>query len=228
MSARYGAIAALADVNLDVPDGAVVSLLGANGAGKTSLMRAITQDARLKVQGNIRFAGRDITGMPTEETVRCGIALVPEGRKLFPELTVDENLAMGAYLRRDKAGVAGDLAMLRTLFPRLAERQRQLAATLSGGEQQMVAIGRGLMSRPKLLLLDEPSLGLSPVLVEETMALIRRINAHGVTILLVEQNARQALSVSTHAYLLEKGRIVVSGAAADLARDPKVFNAYFG
>ena len=228
LSARYGAITALTDVSLTVPDGAVVALLGANGAGKTSLMRAITGDERLSLEGSIRLQGAEMLASTTEKIVRAGIALVPEGRKLFPELTVDENLTMGAYLRRDKAAVAEDLLMVKTLFPRLRERQRQLAASLSGGEQQMVAIGRGLMSRPRLLLLDEPSLGLAPVLVEEIMALIRKINAQGVTVLLVEQNARQALTVSTHAYVLEKGRVVGAGSAAELARDPKVFEAYFG
>ena len=228
LSASYGAIAALTDVDLSVPEGAVVALLGANGAGKTPLMRAITGDARLKSTGSIRFQGNEMLGSRTEATVRAGIALVPEGRKLFPELSVNENLAMGAYLRRDKAGIAEDLQTVRALFPRLSERGTQLAATLSGGEQQMVAIGRGLMSRPKLLLLDEPSLGLAPVLVEEIIAMIGRIAARGVTILLVEQNARQALTVSTHAHVLEKGRIVASGLAADIASDPKVFNAYFG
>ncbi|MEI6722728.1 MAG: ABC transporter ATP-binding protein, partial [Betaproteobacteria bacterium] len=213
---------------LSVPEGAVVALLGANGAGKTTLMRAITGDARLKSTGSIRFQGNEMLGSRTEGTVRAGIALVPEGRKLFPELSVNENLAMGAYLRRDKAGIAEDLQTVRALFPRLSERGTQLAATLSGGEQQMVAIGRGLMSRPKLLLLDEPSLGLAPVLVEEIIAMIGRIAARGVTILLVEQNARQALTVSTHAHVIEKGRIVASGLAADIASDPKVFNAYFG
>jgi len=228
LSASYGAIAALTGVNLSVPEGAVVALLGANGAGKTTLMRAITGDARLKSTGSIRFQGNEMLGSRTEATVRAGIALVPEGRKLFPELSVNENLAMGAYLRRDKAGIAEDLQTVRALFPRLSERGTQLAATLSGGEQQMVAIGRGLMSRPKLLLLDEPSLGLAPVLVEEIIAMIGRIAARGVTILLVEQNARQALTVSTHAHVIEKGRIVASGLAADIASDPKVFNAYFG
>ncbi len=228
LSASYGAIAALSGVDLSVPEGAVVALLGANGAGKTTLMRAITGDLRLKTSGSISFRGAELLGSRTESTVRAGIALVPEGRKLFPELTVDENLAMGAYLRRDKAGIAEDYDAVRTLFPRLSERGSQLAATLSGGEQQMVAIGRGLMSRPKLLLLDEPSLGLSPVLVEEIIAMIARINERGVTILLVEQNARQALSVSTHAHVLEKGRVVASGPAGEIARDPKVFDAYFG
>ena len=228
LSASYGAIAALSGVDLSVPEGAVVALLGANGAGKTTLMRAITGDARLKTTGSIRFRETEIIGSRTEATVRAGIALVPEGRKLFPELTVDENVAMGAYLRRDKAGIVEDLDTVRVLFPRLSERGGQLAATLSGGEQQMVAIGRGLMSRPKLLLLDEPSLGLAPVLVEEIIAMIGRIAARGVTILLVEQNARQALTVSTHAHVLEKGRIVASGLAAEIASDPKVFDAYFG
>lgn len=228
LSASYGAIAALTEVDLSVPAGAVVALLGANGAGKTTLMRAITGDARLKTTGSIRFRDAEMLGNRTETTVRAGIALVPEGRKLFAELTVDENLAMGAYLRRDKAGIAQDLETVRVLFPRLSERGGQLAATLSGGEQQMVAIGRGLMSRPKLLLLDEPSLGLAPVLVEEIIAMIGRIAARGVTIVLVEQNARQALTVSTHAHVLEKGRIVASGLASEIASDPKVFDAYFG
>ena len=228
VSARYGAIAALNGIDLNVPDGAIVSLLGANGAGKTTLLEAIMGGEGMALGGSIRFDGRELIGRSTEDIVASGIALVPEGRQLFPELTVEENLRMGAYLRRDTAGIAQDLAMVRELFPRLAERRRQIAATLSGGEQQMVAIGRGLMSGPKLLLLDEPSLGLSPVLISDMMTHIRRINERGVTVLLVEQNASQALRISTVGYVIEKGHVVLSGNPASLADNEHVVSAYLG
>jgi branched-chain amino acid transport system ATP-binding protein len=180
------------------------------------------------VTGSVVFGGQDITNAPTERIVKSGMVLVPEGRQLFGDLTVDENLWMGAYLRDNKAEIVEDLEKVRQLFPRLAERRRQLAGSLSGGEQQMLAIGRGYMSRPKIMLLDEPSLGLAPVLVVQIMQLITDINRRGVTILLVEQNARQALRISRFAYVIEKGRVVTSGPAADLVKDRHVVSAYLG
>lgn len=228
LRARYGGIEALSGIDLRVAEGEIVTLLGANGAGKSTLLGAMTSSVPAVVTGSIRFQGRELLNSSTESIVRAGIALSPEGRQLFGELTVEENLRMGAYLRRDRAGMASDLDSVCTLFPKLRERRRQIAATLSGGEQQMVAIGRALMSRPRLLLLDEPSLGIAPLLVREIMQLIRKINETGVSVLLVEQNARQALSVSDRAYLIEKGRIVGSGAAKDLLHDPQVVAAYLG
>jgi branched-chain amino acid transport system ATP-binding protein len=224
--AQYGGIKALAGVDLRVGEGEIVCLLGANGAGKSTLMGALTASVPARVTGSIRFQGRELLGSSTEATVRAGIALVPEGRQLFGELTVRENLMMGAYLRRDQT--RSDLDTIYELFPRLLERREQISATLSGGEQQMVAIGRALMSRPRLLLLDEPSLGLAPLLVKEIMSLVRRINTGGVSVLLVEQNARQALRVSDRGYLLEKGRIVGAGSAGDLLNDPQIVAAYLG
>ena len=228
VTASYGSIAALNGVELTVPDGAIVSLLGANGAGKTTLLEAIMGGVGMTLSGSISFEGKELVGLSTEEVVAAGIALVPEGRQLFPELTVEENLMMGAYLRRDRAGIARDVALVHELFPRLAERRKQIAATLSGGEQQMVAIGRGLMSSPRLLLLDEPSLGLAPVLITDMMNLIREINGQGVTVLLVEQNARQALRISTEGYVIEKGHVVLSGNAQSLANNKHVVSAYLG
>lgn len=225
---RYGAVPALSDLRLQVENRSVVAILGGNGAGKTTLLGAIIGDVIGKATGSIRFDGKEILGRPTEELVARGIALVPEGRQLFGELDVRENLQLGAYLRRDRAGIQSDLDRVLTLFPRLAQRSGQTAATLSGGEQQMVAIARALMSRPRLLLLDEPSLGLSPVLVTEIMRLIGEINASGVTILLVEQNARQALRRASHAYVLEKGRVAMEGPAEYLAKDKAVTAAYLG
>jgi branched-chain amino acid transport system ATP-binding protein len=228
LQAAYGGIQALSSVDLTVGEGEVVCLLGANGAGKSTLLGALTASVPATVSGSIRFMGTELAGAGTDEIVRAGIALVPEGRQLFGELTVLENLRMGAYLRRDRDGVAADLERVQALFPRLRERSRQLAATLSGGEQQMVAIGRALMCRPRLLLLDEPSLGLAPLLVREIMQLVRRINESGVSVLLVEQNARQALRISRRAYLLEKGRIVGSGEAAGMLGDARIVSAYLG
>lgn len=226
--AHYGGIEALAGVDLTVGSGEIVCLLGSNGAGKSTLLGALTSSVPAEIMGSMRFEGRDLRGLDTDVIVRAGIALVPEGRQLFGELTVAENLRMGAYLRRDRAGVLSDLKSVHDMFPRLKERGKQIAATLSGGEQQMVAIGRALMSRPKLLLLDEPSLGLAPLLVREIMQLVRKINSAGVSVLLVEQNARQALQISNRAYLLEKGRIVGSGMAIDLLNDPQIVAAYLG
>jgi branched-chain amino acid transport system ATP-binding protein len=192
LSVSYGAVSAISDLSLAVPEGAVVVILGSNGAGKSTLLGSIMGALDARISGSIRFQGRDTLGRPAEQLVAEGIALVPEGRQLFAELTVRENLQIGAYVRRDADGIRSDMARVLDMFPRLRERERQPAGTLSGGEQQMVAIGRALMSRPKLLLLDEPSLGLSPLMVSEIMRLIRQINAAGVTILIVEQNAQQA------------------------------------
>ena len=227
VSAHYGPLQALDSVSAIIPRGAIVSLLGANGAGKSTLLKALMGIVP-RVSGSIRLDGMEIVGAPTERIVEAGMVLVPEGRQLFGDLTVDENLKMGAYLRKDKTAVIEDLEMVRSLFPRLAERRKQLAGTLSGGEQQMLAIGRGCMARPKIMLLDEPSLGLAPVLVLEIMQLVRGIHKRGVTILLVEQNARQALRISDFAYVIERGRMVVSGAADELAQDRHVVAAYLG
>ncbi|HAL37105.1 MAG TPA: ABC transporter ATP-binding protein [Polaromonas sp.] len=228
LSSRYDAITALSTVDLSIQRGQIVSLLGANGAGKSTLLGAITASISAEVSGSIRFEGQEIVGKRTEQIVASGIALVPEGRQLFGQLTVEENVRMGAYLQHDKRNMVGDLHLVYQLFPQLVERRKQLAATLSGGEQQMVAIGRALMSRPKLLLMDEPSLGLAPLMVSAIIRLIQQINQHGVTVLLVEQNARQALKISTRAYVLEKGRMVMSGDASELASDPHVVSAYLG
>lgn len=226
LHARYGAIRALESISLAVPVGAIVSLLGANGAGKTTLLAAI-MGLISDIDGAIVFDGRDITGYPTDDVVRAGIALAPEGRQVFADLCVEDNLRMGAYLRRDR-DIDADFTEIYGLFPRLRERRRQSAGTLSGGEQQMVALGRAMMSRPKLLLLDEPSLGLAPRLVTEMMRLIREINRRGVTILLVEQNARQALRISTTGHVIEKGRLRMSGPAKELIDDPHVVSTYLG
>jgi branched-chain amino acid transport system ATP-binding protein len=228
LSVRYGAIGAVTNLSLDVPPGSVVTILGANGAGKSTLLGAIMGALEAECQGAIRFEDRNILGSPAETLVAEGIALVPEGRQLFAELTVHENLRMGAYLRRDTQEISDDMVNVLAMFPRLAERRDQLAGTLSGGEQQMVAIGRALMSRPKLLLLDEPSLGLAPLIVREIMQLIARINQAGVTVVLVEQNALQALRIADHAYVLEKGHVVLSGRANQLAKDTSITAAYLG
>lgn len=228
LSARYDGITALSEVDLSIQRGQVVSLLGANGAGKSTLLGAITSSNSADVSGSIRFEGKEIIGKRTEQIVATGIALVPEGRQLFGQLTVEENIRMGAYLQSNKKTMAGDLESVYELFPQLVERRKQVAATLSGGEQQMVAIGRALMSHPKLLLMDEPSLGLAPLMVGVIIRLIQKINQNGVTVLLVEQNARQALKISHRAYVLEKGRMSMSGDAKELASDPHVVSAYLG
>jgi branched-chain amino acid transport system ATP-binding protein len=228
LSARYGAIQALSGIDVDVEHGEIVCLLGSNGAGKSTLMGAITASIAAGLEGHLGFCGKELLGQSTDSIVKSGIALVPEGRQIFADLTVVDNLRMGAYLRRGKAAVGRDLDGVFEMFPRLRERRRQVCGTLSGGEQQMVAIGRGLMSRPKLLLLDEPSLGLAPLLVKEIMGLIRRINQEGVTVLLVEQNARQALQIAQRGYVLQKGTIVRSGSSRDLLNDPHVVGAYLG
>ena len=228
LSAKYGPIAALADVTLSVERGQIVSLLGSNGAGKSTLLGCITNSVPCRMSGSIKFEGAEILGLSTEAIIARGLVLVPEGRQLFPELTVEENLRMGAYGFDRGRKWRSDLQFVYNLFPQLVERRRQAAATLSGGEQQMVAIGRALMARPRIVLLDEPSLGLAPMLVKEIFNLIHEINRRAVTVLLVEQNARQALRIANWSYVLEKGRVTLSGQAERLMEDPQVVEAYLG
>jgi branched-chain amino acid transport system ATP-binding protein len=228
LSAKYGSIAAIADVTLSVERGQIVSLLGSNGAGKSTLLGCITNSVPCRMSGSIKFEGAEILGLSTQTIIARGIVLTPEGRQLFPELTVEENLRMGAYGFDRGRKWRSDLKFVYNLFPQLAERRRQAAATLSGGEQQMVAIGRALMARPRIVLLDEPSLGLAPMLVKEIFDLIREINRRAVTVLLVEQNARQALRIANWSYVLEKGRVTLSGQAERLMEDPQVVEAYLG
>ncbi len=227
VSLLYGRIQALHGISLTVNEGEVVALIGANGAGKTTTMRAIS-GLRPVAAGRIRFAGEDITKLRADLRVVRGISLSPEGRGVFPGMTVVENLEMGAYTRRDRAGIASDMENVFELFPRLLERRKQAGGTLSGGEQQMLAVGRALMSRPKLLLLDEPSMGLAPMMIQAIFNIIVEINKQGTTILLVEQNAQQALARAHRAYVLETGRIVKSGTGAELLHDPSVKEAYLG
>jgi len=223
----YGGIQAVRSITFHVNEGEMVALIGANGAGKTSTLKAISRviDA---AGGDVHFCGEKITRIAPHDMITKGIALVPEGRGVFPRLTVAENLAMGAYLRDDKAEIATDLAKIYAYFPRLKERETQLAGTLSGGEQQMLAIGRALMSRPKLLLLDEPSMGLAPIMVQKIFEVIRAVAAEGMTVLLIEQNAKLALESSQRAYVMESGTITLNGEAAKLLNDPKVRAAYLG
>jgi branched-chain amino acid transport system ATP-binding protein len=223
----YGEAAAVNDVSLRVERGQLVALIGANGAGKTTLLRAISGLLPI-AGGRIVFDGADITGAPAGAILARGLAHCPEGRRVFSDLTVAENLAMGAYLRTDRAGVADDLGRVYEQFPRLAERRRQMAGTLSGGEQQMLALGRALMSRPKLIMFDEPSLGLAPSVVERTFAIIRDIRAAGATVLMVEQNAYAVLEMCDHAYLMETGSVVLEGSGRELIDHPHVRSAYLG
>jgi branched-chain amino acid transport system ATP-binding protein len=227
LQVAYGGIRAVKGISLEVNPGELVCLIGANGAGKTTTLRAITGMLH-PAAGRIVYDGADIGGTKTHEIARRGLALVPEGRGVFAQLTIEENLAMGAYARRDRKAVAADVERAYALFPRLKERRRQTAGTLSGGEQQMLAIARALMSRPKLLLLDEPSMGLAPLMVERIFEVIRAISAEGVTLLLVEQNARLALEVSDRAYVLESGLVTLSGVSASLLTDPRIRQAYLG
>ena len=227
LQVSYGAIKAVDGVSFGVPRGRIVTLLGANGSGKTTTLRAITGLAA-PLGGRIVFEGRELKGLPTHEIIRAGIALVPEGRRIFANLTVYENLLLGAYFRRDQTALTRDLDMLYDTFPRLAERRTQAAGTLSGGEQQMLAVGRALMSRPRLLLLDEPSLGLAPLLVKEVFHLIALLNQRGVTILLVEQNAAAALTIAHHGYVLSTGRVALEGSGAELLANPQLQHAYLG
>ena len=227
LEVAYGGIRALRGVSLEVHRGEIITLIGANGAGKSTLLRAISGLLRPR-GGEVRFLGQVITGMPAHAIVGLGMMHVPEGRHIFPDLTVRENLELGAYLRADAPAIATDIAAMYDRFPQLGARRKQPAGTLSGGEQQMLAIARALMGRPRLLMLDEPSMGLSPRLVSEVFALIRQINAEGMTILLVEQNAHMALSIAQRGYVLETGRMLLSGPAAELAQTAQVREAYLG
>jgi branched-chain amino acid transport system ATP-binding protein len=228
LSARYGKHQALSGIDLDVREGEIVVILGANGAGKSTLLKAIAGLVPARPGARVALQGRDLLALPPHQIVEAGIALVPEGRGIFPELTVRENLALGAYARRARAAEAENLARVRRLFPRLVERHAQMVRTMSGGEQQMVAIARALMSAPDLLLLDEPSLGLSPLMCGELFRALGDVRADGVSILLVEQNAKQGLNIADRGYLIETGRIVGEGAAAALKDDPAVQRAYLG
>jgi branched-chain amino acid transport system ATP-binding protein len=223
----YGNIQALKGISFEVPEGSIVTLLGANGAGKSTTLKSVS-GLTPPTQGAVTFMDQPITGRPSEQVVRMGIAHVPEGRELFPELTVLENLKMGAFTRRDKGEMQQSLARVYAHFPILAERRSQLAGTLSGGEQQMLAIGRALMARPKLILLDEPSLGLAPRLVEEIFRIIHDIRASGATVLLVEQNANKALSIADYGYVLETGKIALEGDSRQLLRNDHVRRLYLG
>lgn len=223
----YGAIKALRGISFEVEKGEIITLIGSNGAGKTTTLHSVSNIIK-KQSGTILFGGEDITNLAADKIVAKKLIQVPEGRRVFANLSVQENLELGAYLRKDKAGVAKDMEHVFSLFPRLKERLKQAAGTLSGGEQQMLAIGRALMSQPDLLLLDEPSMGLAPILVDEIFEIIKRINADGTTILLVEQNAFKALSIADRAYVLETGEITKSGKAAELLNDDSVKKAYLG
>ena len=223
----YGGIEAVKGITLEVPDGKIVTLIGANGAGKSTTLRTIAGLVQ-PAHGCIHLLGEDITGLSSDRIVSKGITLVPEGRRVFPDMTVLENLKIGAYLRRDKAEVERDVDWVYSLFPRLKERSWQMAGTLSGGEQQMLAVGRALMSRPKIMMMDEPSLGLAPIVVQGIFEIIREINRQGVTILLVEQNANMALKTADYAYVLETGRITRSGTGQELFADEKIKEAYLG
>ncbi len=227
LEVRYGGIRAVKGVDLKVAEGELVCLIGANGAGKTTTLKAIC-GLMPAAAGSVRYQGKDTAGVAHFELPRRGLVLVPEGRGIFPQLTVEENLAMGAYVRSDVAAVRRDIARSYTLFPRLAERRTQSGGTLSGGEQQMLAIGRALMARPKLLVLDEPSMGLAPIIVQKVFEVIATIRKEGATILLVEQNARLALELADRAYVMETGTITLSGPAKDLLADERVRKAYLG
>ncbi|WP_242393743.1 ABC transporter ATP-binding protein [Anaeromyxobacter oryzisoli] len=224
---HYGAIEALRGISLEVSDGQVVALIGANGAGKTTTLRAVSRMLRPS-GGQVRFRGEDVTRLPSHAVVARGMAHAPEGRGIFLNLSVRENLDLGAYLRRDRAGIASDVERAYTLFPILAERRAQVAGTLSGGEQQMLAVARAMMSRPKLMLLDEPSLGLAPQVVERIFGVLREVNASGVALLLVEQNAHKALQLAHRAYVLETGTVVMQGTGRELLASPEVRKAYLG
>jgi branched-chain amino acid transport system ATP-binding protein len=227
LEVAYGGIQAVKGIDLHVGEGELVCLIGANGAGKTTTLKGICGVQPVKA-GTVRYAGENVTGKPPHRLVRRGLAMVPEGRGVFGALTIEENLAMGAYIRSDRAGVRSDIERVFTLFPRLQERRRQTAGTLSGGEQQMLAIGRALMSKPRLLLLDEPSMGLAPLMVQKVFETVLSVSKEGVTILLIEQNAKLALEVSHRGYVMESGVITLSGDAKSLLHDPAVRAAYLG
>ena len=223
----YGGIRALKGIDLTVEEGQIVTLIGANGAGKSTTLRAIS-GLQKPQSGSILYGGEELVGLPAKEIVRRGIIHVPEGRRVFPDMTVAENLKIGAFLRTDKDGIAHDMDYVYSLFPRLKERSWQMAGTLSGGEQQMLAVGRALMSRPKVLMMDEPSLGLAPLIVKDIFSIIRRVNADGITVLLIEQNANAALRIADYGYVLETGTIALTGTGEELLRNESVREAYLG
>lgn len=227
LTVHYGAIQALRGISFDVNQGEIITLIGSNGAGKTTTLHSVSNIIK-KTSGKVEFENVDITNVSPDAIVKTGLIQVPEGRRVFANMSVKENLEMGAYTRKDKAGIKADMEMVFGLFPRLKERIKQLSGTLSGGEQQMLAMGRALMSKPKLLLLDEPSMGLAPILVDEIFSIIQEINKTGTTILLVEQNAFKALSIADRAYILETGTVIKSGKASDLINDEAVKSAYLG
>ena len=227
LKVSYGGIEALRGISFEVEQGQIVTLIGANGAGKSTTLRAISGLVK-PASGKIEFGGQDITGMDAQKVVSSGIALVPEGRRVFDNLTVRENLKIGAYLRRDEAGIRLDMERVFDLFPRLRERDWQLAGTLSGGEQQMLAVGRAMMTRPKLMMMDEPSLGLAPMVVRDIFSIIRLLSESGITILLIEQNANAALRCANVGYVLETGRITMTGTGEQLLNDQRVRDAYLG
>ncbi|MBQ9539095.1 MAG: ABC transporter ATP-binding protein [Treponema sp.] len=227
LEVSYGAIKALGGISFSVEQGEIISLIGSNGAGKTTTLHSLSGIIK-KSSGSVVFDGQDITSMGADKIVRLGLVQVPEGRRVFANMSVRENLELGAFTRKDKAGIRKDMERVFTLFPRLKEREKQFAATLSGGEQQMLAMGRALMAGPSLLLLDEPSMGLAPILVDEIFRIIMEINKEGTTVLLVEQNAYKALSISNRAYILETGLITKDGIAQDLITDEAVKSAYLG
>ncbi|MES2281113.1 MAG: ABC transporter ATP-binding protein [Pseudomonadota bacterium] len=227
LKVAYGGIQAVKGVDLHVNEGELVTLIGSNGAGKTTTMKAITGTLPM-VDGDIEYLGKSIRGKGAWDLVKAGLAMVPEGRGVFTRMTITENLQMGAYIRSDKAGIAGDIEKMFTIFPRLKERKDQLAGTMSGGEQQMLAMGRALMSRPKVLMLDEPSMGLSPIMVDKIFEVVRDVYARGVTVLLVEQNASRALGIADRGYVMESGIVTMNGDAKKLLDDPRVRAAYLG
>jgi branched-chain amino acid transport system ATP-binding protein len=227
LKVSYGGIQAVKGVDFEVHEGELVSLIGSNGAGKTTTMKAITGTLPINA-GDIEYLGKSIRGQGPWDLVKQGLAMVPEGRGVFTRMTITENLQMGAYIRNDKDGIAADIEKMFTIFPRLRERKDQLAGTMSGGEQQMLAMGRALMSRPKVLLLDEPSMGLSPIMVDKIFEVVKDVYAQGVTVLLVEQNASRALGIANRGYVMESGIVTMSGNAAEMLTDPRVRAAYLG
>ncbi|MCM3565152.1 MAG: ABC transporter ATP-binding protein [Hydrogenophaga sp.] len=227
LKVSYGGIKAVKGIDLEVNEGELISLIGSNGAGKTTTMKAITGSLPME-DGDVEYMGKSIRGKGAWDLVKTGLAMVPEGRGVFTRMSITENLQMGAYVRSDKAGIARDIDRMFTIFPRLKERKDQLAGTMSGGEQQMLAMARALMSQPKVLLLDEPSMGLSPIMVDKIFEVVRDVSAQGVTVLLVEQNASRALQIANRGYVMDSGEIIMSGDAKQMLTDPKVRAAYLG
>ena len=227
LKVSYGGIKAVKGIDLEVREGELITLIGSNGAGKTTTMKAITGSLAMEA-GDVEYLGQSIKGKGAWDLVKQGLAMVPEGRGVFTRMSITENLQMGAYVRKDKAGIAQDIERMFGIFPRLKERKDQLAGTMSGGEQQMLAMARALMSQPKVLLLDEPSMGLSPIMVDKIFEVVRDVSAQGVTILLVEQNASRALQIANRGYVMDSGEIIMSGDAKQMLTDPKVRAAYLG